>query len=128
MLRNSKYTLAFSIGNNKKNNEFGWKRVESFVGHQEPLLATVKREKMAWFGHITRHDSLCKTIMQGTVEGGGRSGRQRKNGLDNVKKWTGMTVPELLMAAVNRPLWERVGVASAFGSALPLQKSRGGGG
>ena len=31
---------------------------------QEPFLATVKRGKLAWFGHVTRHDSLSKTILQ----------------------------------------------------------------
>ena len=35
---------------------------DQLVGPQEPLLATVKRWKLAWFGHITRHDSLSKTI------------------------------------------------------------------
>ncbi|GFS27874.1 hypothetical protein ElyMa_005312900 [Elysia marginata] len=30
--------------------------VVAYVGPQEPLLATVKRRKLAWFGHVTRHD------------------------------------------------------------------------
>ena len=34
------------------------------VGSQEPFLATVKRRKLAWFGHVTRHTSLSKTILQ----------------------------------------------------------------
>ena len=38
-------------------------------GPQKPLLATVKRRTLAWFGHVTRHDSLSKTILQGTSEG-----------------------------------------------------------
>ena len=37
---------------------------------QEPLLATVERQKLAWFGHVTSHDSLFQTIRQGTLEGG----------------------------------------------------------
>ncbi|GFS00135.1 endonuclease-reverse transcriptase [Elysia marginata] len=51
--------------------------VVAYVDPQEPLLATVKRRKLAWFGHVTRHDSLSKTILQGTVEGKRRRGRQR---------------------------------------------------
>ena len=36
----------------------------SFIeGPQEPLLPAVKRRKLAWFGHVTRHDSLLKTIL-----------------------------------------------------------------
>ena len=37
---------------------------------KEALPATVKRRKLAWFGHITRHDSLSKTILRATLEGG----------------------------------------------------------
>ena len=36
------------------------------VGPQEPLLATVRRRKLAWFERITRSDSLSKTIPQVT--------------------------------------------------------------
>ena len=44
--------------------------LQLLVGPQEPLLAVVKRQKLAWFGHVTRHDSSPKTILQGTFEGG----------------------------------------------------------
>ena len=39
------------------------------VGLQETLLTTVKRWKLAWFGHVTRHDSLSKTIFLDILEG-----------------------------------------------------------
>ncbi|KAH3702807.1 hypothetical protein DPMN_077833 [Dreissena polymorpha] len=38
------------------------------VGPQEPLLATFKRRKLALFGHVTRHDSLFKTVLHGTLK------------------------------------------------------------
>ena len=38
------------------------------VGPQELLLATVRRWKLAWFGHVTCHDSLSKTVLQGAKE------------------------------------------------------------
>jgi hypothetical protein len=60
--------------------------VYSLVGYQEPFLATIKRRKLAWFGHVTRHDTLSKTIMQGTVECGRKRGRQKKNEQGNVKE------------------------------------------
>ena len=34
------------------------------AGPHEPLLATVKRRKLAWFGHVTRHDSLSKPSLR----------------------------------------------------------------
>ena len=38
-------------------------------GPQELLLATVKRRKLAWFVHVTRHDSLSKAILHGDLGG-----------------------------------------------------------
>ena len=29
-----------------------------------------ERRKLAWLGHVARHDSLSKTILQGTLDGG----------------------------------------------------------
>ena len=52
-----------------KTNEYVWNKAESLLRWQEPLLSTVKRQKLTWFGHVTWHDGLCKTVMQGTVKG-----------------------------------------------------------
>ena len=60
--------------------------INFLVSSQEPLLATVKRRKLAWFGHVTRHDSLSKTILQGTLEVGRRCVQQRKCWMDNIKR------------------------------------------
>ncbi|KAH3833512.1 hypothetical protein DPMN_106823 [Dreissena polymorpha] len=37
--------------------------------------------QLAWFGHVTRHESMCKTVPQGTLEGD--RGRQKKSWMDN---------------------------------------------
>ena len=97
-----------------KTNEYVQDTVWALVGPQEPLLATVKRRKLGWYGHMTRHDSLCKTIMQGTIEGGRRRGRQRKAWMDNIKEWTGLTMPELLTAANDRPTWRQIARTSSL--------------
>ena len=57
-----------------KTNNWVQSTINFIVGPQEPLLAIVKRQKLAWFGH----DSLSKTILQGTLEGGCCHGWQRK--------------------------------------------------
>ena len=44
--------------------------INFLVGPQEPLLATVKRRNLAWFGQVSHHDSLSKTILQFTMEVG----------------------------------------------------------
>ena len=106
-----------------KTNEFVLNRVEDLVGPQERLLTTVKRRKLAWFGHTTRHDSLSKTIMQGTVAGAQKRGRQRKSWMDNIREWTTMTTPDLLIAANNRNTWRRVSVSAASRSPPRRQKT-----
>ncbi|KAL8587661.1 hypothetical protein ACOMHN_045350 [Nucella lapillus] len=57
-----------------KTNEYVRQRIDTLAGKQEPLLSVVKRRKLTWFGHVNRHDSLAKTILQGTVGGGRRRG------------------------------------------------------
>jgi hypothetical protein len=54
------------------------------------------------------------TIMQGTVEGGRKRGRQKKNWQDNVKEWTDLTIPDLIHTTNDRPLWRRISASSAL--------------
>ena len=53
----------------QKTNDWMQSEINFLVGPQEPLLTTVKRRKLAWFGHATRHDSLSKTILSGHLGG-----------------------------------------------------------
>ena len=52
-----------------KTNDWVQSNLHSLVGPQECLLAAVKRRKPVWFRHVTSHDSLSKTNLQGTLEG-----------------------------------------------------------
>ena len=85
-------------------------RVTAAVGPMETLLSTVKRRKLMWFGHVVRSDGLAKTVLQGTVRGGRRRGRQRKRWEDNVKEWTGLTLHEAMKIASDRDAWKTVTV------------------
>ncbi|GFR93520.1 retrovirus-related Pol polyprotein LINE-1 [Elysia marginata] len=98
--------------------------VVAYVGPQEPLLATVKRRKLAWFGHVTRHDSLSKTILQGIVEGKRRRGRQKKAWCDNIKEWIGMAMYELVRSASDRDAWRQKTASSALRSPRRPHRSR----
>ena len=53
-----------------KTNHRVWSKINFFVCPREPLVATVKRRKLAWFGHATRHDNLSQTVLQCTLEVG----------------------------------------------------------
>ena len=37
-------------------------KINCRLGAQEPFLATVKRRKLAWFGHVTHHDSFLRRL------------------------------------------------------------------
>ena len=71
----------------RKTNVFVRNRIIEIIGNFEPLLQTIKRRKLKRFGHISRHDNLCKTIMQRAVEGSRIRGRP-KQWKDNIVKWT----------------------------------------
>ena len=45
---------------------------------KEELLRTVKRRKLKFFGHMARHNSLQKTVMEGRVAGRRGRGRSEK--------------------------------------------------
>ena len=47
-------------------------------------------------------------ILQGTVQGGRRRGRQKKRWEDNVTEWTGLKLGEALRKAENREEWRTV--------------------
>ena len=65
-------------------------RIQNAVGVHDDLLTMVKKLKLRWFGHISKSSGMAKTILQGTVKGARRRGRQKKRWEDNIKEWTGM--------------------------------------
>ena len=55
-------------------------KIQQTIGPHEDLLTIVKRRKLQWYGHVSRSSGLAKTILQGTVKGGRRQGRQEEVG------------------------------------------------
>ena len=66
-------------------------KIQQAIGPHEDLLTIVKRRKLLWYGHVSRSSGLAKTILQGTVKGGRRQGRQIKRWEDNIREWTGLS-------------------------------------
>ncbi|KAK2180178.1 hypothetical protein NP493_454g03017 [Ridgeia piscesae] len=83
-------------------------RTRQAIGPHEDLLTTVKRRKLKWYGHITRSSGLGKTILQGTVQGGRRRGRQKKRWEDNIPEWTGMTLSAAMRKTERREEWREL--------------------
>ena len=78
------------------------------IGPHEDLLTTVKQRKLRWYGHITRSSGHAKTVMQGTVQGGRRRGRQKMRWEDNIPEWTGMTLGAAMRKADRREEWREL--------------------
>ena len=69
-------------------------KIQQAIGPHEDLLTIVKRHKLQWYAHVARLSGLAKTILQGTMKGERRQGRQRKRWEDNIREWTGLEFAE----------------------------------
>ena len=53
-------------------------KIQQATGPHQDLLMIVKRRKLQWYDYVSCSSGLAKTILQGTVKGIRRQGRQRK--------------------------------------------------
>ena len=103
--KRSRFSKSSTLGNFfisptwSTNTRLGAKQEQLLCGSTGTSSGIRPETKLAWFGHITRHDSLSKTILQDTFEGGRRRGRQRKCWMDNIKEWASLPMAELLTRA-----------------------------
>ena len=72
------------------------RKIQAAIGEYDELLTLVKKRKLRWFGHVSRSSGLAKTILQDTVKGKRKRGRQKKRWEDNIKEWKGMDLPSQL--------------------------------
>ena len=96
-------------------------KIQQSIGPHEDLLTIVKRRKLQWYDHVSRSSGLAKAILQGTVKGGRRQGRQRKRREDNSREWTGLEFGKSQRAAENRENWRKLVAKS---SVVPQRPSR----
>ena len=83
-------------------------RISLAIGKHDDLLTTVKKRKLKWYGHVTRSKGLAKTILQGTVQGGRRRGRQKRRWENDISDWTGLKLSSALRQAEDREEWRKV--------------------
>ena len=83
-------------------------RIQQATEPREDLLTIVKRRKLQWYGRVSRSSGLVKSILQGTVKGGRRRGRQRKRWEDNIREWTGLEFAKSQRAVGNREKWKKL--------------------
>ena len=96
-------------------------KIQHAIGPHEDLLTIVKRRKLQLYGHVFCSSGLAKNILQGTVKGGGRQGRQREMWEDNFREWTDLEFGKSQRAVENREKWRKMVAKS---SVVPQQSLR----
>ena len=87
---------------------------------KEDLLTIAKRFKLQWYDHVSRSSGLAKTILQVTVKGGRRQGRQRERWEDNIREGTGLEFAKSQSAVENRVKMEKTGCETICGDPTTL--------
>ena len=83
-------------------------KIQQAIEAHKDLLTIVKRCKLQWYGHVFHSSGLAKSILQGTVKGGRRQGRQKKRWEDNIREWTGLEFAKSQRAVENREQWRKL--------------------
>ena len=112
--------LHISYKNHVTNKEVCAK-IQQAIRPDKGLLIIVKRCKLQWYGHVSCSSGLAMTILQGTVKGERRQGRERKWWKDNIRKWTSLEFAKSQRTVENREQWRKLVVKS---SVVPQQPSR----
>ena len=91
-------------------------RIQNAIGVHDDLLTMVKKRKLGWYSHISISSGMAKTILQGTVKGARRRGKQKKRWKDNIKEWTGVEFGDSQRAAKDRERWKGIVTTSFCGA------------
>ena len=71
----------------------------------EANASEVRKRKMKHFGHIIRHNSLEKTIIQGITAGKRGRGRPARTWEKDIEEWARTNIGESTRMAERRDLW-----------------------
>ena len=96
-------------------------KIQQAIRPHEDLLTIVKRHKLQCYRHVSHSSGLAKIILQGTVKGGRKQGRQRKRWEDNIKEWTGLEFAKSQRAVENREKWRKLVAKSSVVPQRPSQ-------
>ena len=78
------------------------------IGMKRELLQDLKIRQIKYFGHIKRHDTLIKTLLEGKVEGRRAKSRLRHKWENDIKRWTKYSLAECNIRARDRGCWRSI--------------------
>ena len=79
------------------------------------LLNLIKKQKLSYFGHIKRHNTLEKLFLEGTCEGRRGRWRPRRRWTQDIGEWMGVSTVEAGRQALERgefrqAVWEATSI------------------
>ena len=95
-------------------------KLQQAIGPHEDLII-IKRRKLQWYSHAFCSSGLAKTVLQGTVKGGRRQGRETERWEDNIREWTSLEFGRCKRVVENREKWRKLVAKS---SVVPQQSWR----
>ena len=78
------------------------------IGMKRELLQDLKIRQIKYFGHIKRHDTLIKRLLEGKVEERRAKGRPRHKWENDIKRWTKYSLAECNIRARDRGCWRSI--------------------
>ena len=76
------------------------------IGIKEPsLMKTIKGRKLRFYGHIRRHDTLQRILLEGKVEGRRGRGRRRQSWTTNIANYAAEPINRCSVLALDRNTW-----------------------
>ena len=76
------------------------------------LIAQYVKLKLSYFGHVKRHDTIEKTVLEGKLEGKRSRGKPRRGWADDISHWLGMSIASAGMLAQDRDQYRRCSQAA----------------
>ena len=103
---------AFEMWCYRRMERVSWKEMKTNeevlkdIGMKEKsLLKIIKKKKLAYYGHVRRHNTLQKTVLEGGVCGERGRGRRRTTWTMNIAKMTDRSINECCELALDREVW-----------------------
>ena len=103
---------AFEVWSYRRIMRISWKEMKSNAGvlkiiglKNRELVLSIKKNKLVYYGHLKRHHSLQKLVLEGKVDGKRGRGRRRKSWNGNVSEMTKMSMAQCSVEALDRSEW-----------------------